>query len=46
MLEEIQPDLTTRGQLGFDVPESKLHGAKLIIEDIWGNGKVKVNLGL
>jgi hypothetical protein len=46
MLEEIQPDLTTRGQLGFDVPESKLHGAKLIIEDIWGNGKVKVKLGL
>jgi hypothetical protein len=46
MLEDIQPDLTTRGQLAFDVPESKLNGAKLVIEDFWGNGKVRIKLGL
>ena len=46
MLEDIQPDLTTRGQLAFDLPEKKLNGAKLVIEDFWGQGKVKVNLGL
>jgi hypothetical protein len=46
MLEDIQPDLTTKGQIGYDVPESKLAGAKLVIEDLWGNGEVKVDLGL
>ncbi len=46
MLEDIQPDLTTRGQVAFDIPEKKLNGAKLVIEDFWGQGKVKVNLGL
>jgi hypothetical protein len=46
MLEDIQPDLTTTGHIGYDVPESKLAGAKLVIEDLWGNGEVKVDLGL
>ena len=46
MMEEIQPDLTTRGHTAFDVPAGKVPGAKLVIEDIWGNGEVVVNLGL
>jgi hypothetical protein len=46
LLEDIQPDLTTRGHIGFDVPAGKVPGAKLVIEDIWGNGEVAVNLGL
>ena len=46
MLEDIQPDLTTKGQIGFDVPQSKLAGSKLVVEDLWGNGEVKVDLGL
>jgi hypothetical protein len=46
MLEDIQPDLTTKGQIGYDIPESKLSGAKLVIEDLWGHGEVTVDLGL
>ena len=46
MLEDIQPDLTTKGKIGYDIPESKLAGAKLVIEDLWGHGEVKVDLGL
>jgi hypothetical protein len=46
MMEDIQPDLTTKGHIGYDVPESKLAGAKLVIEDLWGHGEVTVDLGL
>jgi hypothetical protein len=46
LLKDIQPDLTTRGKLAFDVPPSKLHGSKLVIEDLWGSGEVNVDLGL
>ena len=46
MLEDIQPDLTTKGSIGYDVPASKVAGSKLVIEDIWGNGEVKIGLGL
>jgi LysM repeat protein len=46
MLKDIQPDLTTRGKLAFDVPPSKVSGSTLVIDDIWGSGQVKVDLGL
>jgi hypothetical protein len=46
MLKDIQPDLTTRGKLAFEVPPSKVTGSTLVIEDLWGSGEIKVNLGL
>jgi len=46
MLKDIQPDLTASGKLVFDVPPSKLSGARLVIEDLFGDGEVKVDLGL
>jgi hypothetical protein len=46
MLEDIQPDLTTKGSIGYDVPEPKVPGAKLVIEDLWGDGEVTIKLGL
>lgn len=46
LLKEIQPDLTTRGKLAFDIPPNKLSGSQLVIEDFFGNGEVTVDLGL
>ena len=46
LLKEIQPDLTTRGKLAFDIPPNKLSGSQLVIEDFFGNGEVAVDLGL
>ncbi len=46
LLKDIQPSLTTRGKLVFDVPPSKLSGAQLVIQDLFGDGEIKVNLGL
>lgn len=46
LLKDIQPDLTTRGKVAFDVPSSKLSGSKLVIEDLFGSGEIKVDLGL
>jgi hypothetical protein len=46
LMEDIQPDLTKRGTIAFDVPPSKLAGAKLVIKDFWGHGQVTIDLGL
>ena len=46
MLKDIQPDLTTRGKLAFEMPPSKVAGSTLVIEDLWGSGEIKVDLGL
>ena len=46
LFKGIQPDLTTHGKIAFDVPSSKLSGATLVIQDLFGNGEIKVNLGL
>ena len=46
MLKDIQPDLTTRGKLAFEIPTNKVSGSTLEIEDLWGSGKIKVDLGL
>ena len=46
ILEEIQPDLTTKGKLVFELPASKAAGSQLVVEDLWGDGSVKFDLGL
>lgn len=46
ILEEIHPDLTTKGKLVFELPASKAAGSQLVIEDLWGDGSVKFDLGL
>jgi hypothetical protein len=46
MLKDIQPDLTTRGKLAFEIPPSKATGSTLVIEDLWGSDEIKVDLGL
>ena len=46
MLKDIQPDLTTRGKLAFELPPSKVSGSTLVIEDLWGSDEIKVDLGL
>ena len=46
MLKDIQPDLTTRGKMVFEIPPTKVSGSTLIIEDLWGSGDVKIDLGL
>jgi hypothetical protein len=46
LLKDIQPDLTTRGRLAFEAPPSKVSGSTLVIEDLFGEGEVNVDLGL
>jgi hypothetical protein len=46
LLKEIQPELTAKGKLVFDLPPSKIAGSKLVIKDLWGDGEVTVDLGL
>ena len=46
MLKDIQPDLTTDGKLAFEIPPSKVSDSTLVIEDLWGSGEIKVDLGL
>jgi hypothetical protein len=46
LLKDIQPDLTARGKLAFELPPSKVSGSTLIIEDLFGSGEIKVDLGL
>lgn len=46
LLKDIQPDLTARGKLAFDLPPSKVSGSTLVIEDLFGSGEIKVALGL
>ncbi len=46
LLKDIQPDLTTHGKLAFELPPSKVSGSTLVIQDLYGSGEVKVNLGL
>jgi hypothetical protein len=46
LLKDIQPDLTTRGKLAFDLPPNKVTGSTLVVEDLFGSGEIKVDLGL
>lgn len=46
LLKDIQPDLTTKGKLAFEIPPNKVSGSKLVIEDLFGDGEIEVDLGL
>ena len=46
LLRDIQPDLTAKGKLAFDVPPGKVSGSKLVIEDLFGDGEITIDLGL
>lgn len=46
LLKDIQPDLTAKGKLAFDLPPNKTSGSTLVIEDLFGSGEIKVDLGL
>jgi hypothetical protein len=46
MLRDIQPDLPTSGKIAFELPPSKVSGSTLVIEDLFGSGEIKVDLGL
>jgi hypothetical protein len=46
LLKDIQPELTASGKLAFDLPPSKIDGATLVVEDLFGNGEIKVDLGV
>lgn len=46
LMRDIQPELTARGKLAFDLPPSKIDGAKLVIEDLSGNGEITVDLDI
>jgi len=46
LIQRGQPDLTTKGKLAFELPPNKVSGSTLVIEDIFGDGKIKVDLGL
>lgn len=46
LLKDIQPDLTTKGKLAFELPPNKVSGSTLVIEDLFGDGEIKVDLGL
>ena len=46
MLKDIQPDLTTSGKVAFELPPSKVSGSTFVVEDLWGSGDIKVDLGL
>lgn len=46
ILEEIQPDVTERGTLVYDVPESAVSGSKLQVKDLFSDSTGQINLGL
>lgn len=46
LLKDIQPDVTTRGKLAFELPPSKVSGSTLVVEDLFGSGEIRVDLGL
>lgn len=45
-MKDIQPDLTAKGTVAFELPPDKVSGSTLVIEDIFGDGEIKVELGL
>ena len=46
MLKDIQPDLPTSGKIAFELPPNKVSGSTLVVEDLFGSGEIKVDLGL
>ena len=46
LLEEIQPGLSERGTLVYDLPASAVAGAELQVEDLFSDDKGRIKLGL
>lgn len=46
LLKDIQPDLTAKGKLAFEIPPNKTSGSMLVIEDLFGDGEIEVDLDL
>ncbi len=46
LLEEIQPGLTVKGKLVYDIPKKALSGAYLQVEDLFSDSTGEIDLGL
>ena len=46
ILEEIQPDVSERGTLVYDIPKKAVSGARLQVEDLFSDSKGQIRLGL
>lgn len=46
LLEEIQPGVTEKGTLVYDLPDSAVSGAKLQVTDLFSDEKGQIDLGL
>jgi hypothetical protein len=46
ILEEIQPGVSERGKLVYDLPPSAVKGAELQVEDLFSDDKGRIKLGL
>lgn len=46
ILQDMQPQLPTTGQIVFDVPPSKVKGGLLEVSDLFGDGSAYIRLGL
>jgi hypothetical protein len=46
LLEEIQPDVSQKGTLVYDLPPGAVKGAKLEVTDLFSDSKAEIKLGL
>lgn len=46
IMQQVDPDVPTSGVLVYEVPTNVVAGGSLVIEDLFGEGKVSVPLGL
>lgn len=46
ILEEIQPDVTERGTLVYDIPKNAVKGAKIEVKDLFSDSTGSIRLGL
>lgn len=46
LLDEIQPDVTERGTLVYDVPKKAINGARLQVKDLFSDSTGQIRLGL
>jgi hypothetical protein len=46
IMQQVDPDVPTSGVLVYEVPTKVVAGGSLVIEDLFGEGKVSVPLGL
>jgi hypothetical protein len=46
ILDEIQPDVTEKGSLVYDVPQRAVSGSQLQVEDLYSEQRGRIDLGL